>query len=90
MHRHRFPKGVEIYYGIAGGVANGACTFFLILAPQVATAWENAMIFPIFSVGIIIICNAWAQALYQERVNWWANLVCLVGLVIGTVAWDVF
>lgn len=86
--RHRFPKGAEIYYGIAGGVANGACTFFLILAPQVAMAWENAMIFPIFSVGVIIICNAWAQIIYREKVNWLANVVCLAGLVIGTVAWE--
>lgn len=86
--RHRFPKGAEITYGILGGIANGACTFFLILAPQVAKGWENAMIFPIFSVGIILICNAWAQLLYKERINWWANLVALAGLIIGTVAWQ--
>lgn len=86
--RHRFPKGAEITYGILGGIANGACTFFLILAPQVATAWENAMIFPIFAVGIILICNSWAQILYKEKINWWANLLALIGLVIGTVAWQ--
>jgi hypothetical protein len=88
VRRHRFPKGTEITYGILGGITNGACTFFLILAPQVATAWQNAMIFPIFSVGIILICNAWAQILYKEKVNWWANLLCLTGLLVGTVAWS--
>lgn len=87
VKRHRFPKGAEIYYGIAGGIANGACTFFLVLSPQLATAWENAMIFPVFSVGVIILCNAWAQGLYHEKVNWKANFVCLTGLVIGTVNW---
>lgn len=87
VHRHRLPKGAEVYYGILGGVTNGACTFFLILAPQVATSWENAMIFPIFAVGIIVICNAWAEIIYKEKVNWWANIVCLGGLIIGTVAW---
>ncbi len=86
--RHRFPKGAEIYYGILGGVANGACTFFLIRAPQVSNAWENAMIFPIFSVGIILICNGWAQWLYKEKVNWKANFLSLAGLVVGTVAWQ--
>lgn len=86
--RHRFPKGAEISYGILGGVANGACTFFLILTPQVARAWENAMIFPIFSVGVILICNGWAQLLYKEKVNWRANLISLAGLIIGTVAWQ--
>lgn len=88
VKRHRMPKGAEVYYGILGGIANGACTFFLILAPQVASSWENAMIFPIFSVGIILICNAWAQAIYKEPVNWWANALCVIGLVIGTVAWQ--
>ncbi len=81
---HRMPKGKEILFGILGGFANGACTFFLILAPQKAAPWENAMIFPVFSVGIILICNGWAQLLYKEKVNWWANAVCTLGLVIGT------
>lgn len=88
--KQHFPKGAEIYYGILGGVTNGACTFFLILAPQVASSWENAMIFPIFSVSIILICNAWAQLIYKEAVNWWANGVCVIGLIIGTVAWQSF
>jgi len=88
VKRHRMPKGAEVYYGILGGVTNGACTFFLILAPQVASTWENAMIFPVFSVGIILICNAWAQIFYKEAVNWWANGVCVAGLVVGTVAWQ--
>lgn len=86
--RAPFPKGAEISYGILGGLANGACTFFLILAPQVSEAWENAMIFPIFAVGVILICNAWAQLLYKEQVNWRANLLSVAGLVIGTVAWS--
>ncbi len=85
---HHFPKGAEIYYGILGGVANGACTFFLILAPQVSRSWENAMIFPIFSVGVILICNGWAQLLYKEQVNWKANSLCLAGLIVGTVIWE--
>lgn len=88
VKRHHLPKGAEVYYGIIGGVTNGACTFFLILAPQVASAWENAMIFPIFSVGIILLCNGWAQLVYKEAVNWWANLLCVAGLVVGTVAWQ--
>lgn len=88
VKRHRMPKGAEVYYGILGGITNGACTFFLILAPQAASAWENAMIFPIFSVGIILLCNAWAQAVYKEPVNWWANGLCVAGLVVGTVAWQ--
>ncbi|MCB1180576.1 MAG: hypothetical protein KDK55_00955 [Chlamydiia bacterium] len=86
----RIPNKAEMGYGFMGGITNGACTFFLILAPQVANIWENAMIFPIFSVSIILLCNVWAQLLYRERVNWWANGVCVLGLIVGTVAWNTF
>lgn len=81
----RRPQRVEVLYGFLGGITNGASTFFLVQAPQVAVPWQNAMIFPIFSVAIIILCNIWAQILYKERVNWWANLICMGGLVVGTV-----
>lgn len=86
----KMPKKSEVFWGILGGITNGACTFFLILAPQKATPSENAMLFPIFSVAIIIICNIWAQALYSEKVNWKANFICLAGLLIGSIAWHQF
>lgn len=86
----RWPNKSEMFYGVLGGITNAVCTFFLILAPQKAAAWENAMLFPIFSVSIIILCNIWAQLLYKERVNWKANAVCLAGLLIGTISWSAF
>lgn len=82
------PKKEELKFGMLGGIAHGICTFFLILAPQKAAPWENAMIFPIFSVAIILICNGWAQILYKEKVNWKANTLSLIGLILGTVAWN--
>jgi len=86
----KMPNKSEIMWGILGGITNGACTFFLILAPQYATRSENAMLFPIFSVAIIIICNIWAQGLYKEKVNWKANFICLAGLLIGSITWHQF
>jgi uncharacterized membrane protein len=83
--RHPLPKSSEFTYGIFGGLCQGACTFFLILAPQVAADWQNALIFPLFSVGVIILSNAWAQLFYKERVNWLANLLCLGGLLVSTL-----
>lgn len=85
--RHSKPNKKEFIFGIVGGSVNGISTFFLILAPQFAKPWENAMIFPIFSVGVIVICNVWSQILYKERVNWWANSICVLGIVVGTLAW---
>jgi hypothetical protein len=85
----RRPSRHETVYGILGGIANGVGTFFMIRATEVSTPFEHAMIFPIFSVTIIIICNIWGQWLYKEKVNWKANALCLVGILIGTLNWKV-
>ena len=83
----RKPKGAECFYGFIGGGANSISTFFLIWATEVASSLENIVIFPIFSVAIIVICNFWGQRLYQERVNWKACQVCALGLLVGTIDW---
>lgn len=83
----RMPKSGEVLYGFAGGLANLLCTFFLLAAAERASALENAVIFPIYSVVAIILTNAWGQKLYQEQVNWRACQVCMFGLILGTVDW---
>lgn len=82
------PNKSELLYGIFGGIANGLCGFFLIKAPQVVSTWQNAMLFPIYSVSIILFCNLWSQLIYKERVNWAANTLCVSGLIVGTVVWS--
>lgn len=86
----RLPRKQEVIYGFYGGVCNGACTYFLIRAAQVATPLENAMIFPIFAVSLILLCNTWGKALYKENVHWRAMAICLFGLFVGTMDWKVF
>ncbi len=83
----RAIRSQEVLYGIVGGVVNGIGTFFLICSTQSATALENAIIFPMYSVATIILSNLWGQKLYQERVNWRACQVCAIGLIIATVDW---
>lgn len=83
----KWPNREECVYGLFGGIANGASTFFLIWATEVASAMENAVMFPLFSVSVILICNIWSQRLYQEKVNWKACHVCILGLFIGTIDW---
>lgn len=85
----RLPNRHEVAYGILGGVANGVGTFFMIWSTEVSTRFEHAMIFPIFAVAIILICNGWSRWIYKEKVNWKANLLCVVGLLIGTLDWKV-
>lgn len=81
------PQIGEVVYGMAGGVCNLLCTFFLLWATERASPLENAVIFPIFSVVGIILTNAWGQKLYQEQVNWRACQLCAFGLIVGTVDW---
>lgn len=86
----RWLKKGEILYGVLGGIANGVGTFFMIRATEVATTFEHAMIYPLFSVTIIVLCNLWGQWLYREKVNWKATALCLLGIFIGTINWSAF
>ncbi len=84
----KLPTQGEFLYGILGGILNGTGTFFLIRATEVSTRLEHAMIFPIFAVTIILVCNLWGQWLYKEKVNWSACILCVLGLFIGTLDWN--
>lgn len=88
VNERRMPKSEECFYGLFGGIGNAMSTFFLIWATEAANALERAIIFPIFSVAIIVICNFWGQKLYQESVHWKACQLCVLGLFIGTVDWN--
>ncbi len=77
----------EWLYGIGAGAGNSLCTFFLIQATEIATGFQSAVIFPLFSIGTIIFSNLWGQYLYNEKVNWRACQICTLGILIGTVDW---
>jgi drug/metabolite transporter (DMT)-like permease len=87
VYEKRWPRGLEVFYGLFGGIANGLCTYFMIWATEVAAPLENAVIYPFFSIVTIILSNLWGQKLYQEQVNWKACQLCAFGLVVGTVDW---
>jgi len=87
-HEKRGFRSGEILYGILGGTANGIGTFFMIRATEVATHFEHAMIYPLFSVFVIILCNLWGQKFYKENIHWKAMALCLLGIFIGTINWS--
>lgn len=84
----RWPNRSEFSYGMMGSLAHGLGSFTMLKATEVATSLEHAMLFPIFSVTIIVGCNLWGKWFYQEQVNWKANAVCIGGLLLGTVDWS--
>lgn len=86
----RPPKRAEVLYGVLGGISNGSGIYSLFVAAEVATPWQSAMIFPLYAVTIIIICNSWGQLIYREKVNWAANALCLGGIALGTIDWSTF
>jgi peptidoglycan/LPS O-acetylase OafA/YrhL len=83
----RWPRPLEMGYGLMGGAMNGLCTYCMLWSTEVAGPLENAVIFPVFSVMTILLSNLWSQKLYQEKVDWRACQFCAGGLVIGTVDW---
>ena len=84
----RTPKKGEFFYGVLGGISNGVGTFFMIRATEVSTSVEHAIIYPLFAVAIIVFCNIWGQWLYKERVNWKANTLCILGILVGSIDWS--
>ncbi|MCE5294714.1 MAG: hypothetical protein LLF94_08905 [Chlamydiales bacterium] len=77
------PSSSNTRWGILGGLCNGACAFFFMEATSMATGVERTLIFPLFSISLIISCNLWAKALYQESIHWRANALCIVGICTG-------
>ncbi len=84
----RMLKFKEIQWGLIGGIANGISTYLLLQANMLATSMEKGVIFPLFAVSVILICNAWGQWLYREKVYWPANILCSTGILISAV--DIF
>ncbi len=83
----RLPNRDESFYGLFGSLANGLGAFLMVKGTEYATPLEHAMLFPIFSVTLILGCNMWGKWLYKEAVNWKANALCIGGLLIGTIDW---
>jgi drug/metabolite transporter (DMT)-like permease len=79
----RLPLKAEWFFGFLGGLFNGAGTYFLIRATEVATGPQNAIIFPLYSIAIIFLCNLWGQLLYKEKVHWKAMGLCGLGIAIA-------
>ncbi|CAG8586280.1 6747_t:CDS:1 [Ambispora gerdemannii] len=87
--RNDHPTICEFLYGAFGGLSNSLGSFFMILATEIATPLEHAMLFPISSVEVMIMCNVWGQLLYGEQVNWLANACCVLGVLIGSFHYEI-
>lgn len=78
----------DIKVGFLGGLFNGLATLGLILGAEYASPALRPTLFPLFSVGVILCCNIWSRRIYQERVNWGAIALCLLGIAVGSLRID--
>lgn len=79
-----WPTSKEILYGSLGGISNGLGTHCLLLATIFASSLLKGILFPLFTIGIIMICNLWSFLLYSEKVNWRANILCSAGILLAS------
>ncbi len=82
-----FPKsstGSLVKYGIVGGLINGVGGLFMLRATECAvSSSEKALLFPLYCVGLISLCNFWGKFLYKEKINWPASFLCFFGILIS-------
>lgn len=76
----------EIVYGSLGGIANFLSTCFLLLATKYALPVEKAILFPLFAVASMILCNFWANRLYNEKFNLKTNALCSFGIFMAVAS----
>lgn len=76
----------ESLYGFAGGIANFSSTGLLLLATKYALPHEKIILFPMFAVATMILCNLWANRLYKENFNFPTNIFCSCGIFMAVWA----
>ncbi len=82
------PLGLKkplVVCGVVGGVLSAISGFILMRATEVAhTAIEKAIIYPLFTVLLILLCNVWAKIVYSEKINWPANGISMAGIAVAS------
>jgi hypothetical protein len=75
----------EVIYGSSSGALNCVCTVLLLLATKSEGVLKKEMLFPIFTISVILLCNIWGMKIYKEKVNWIGIILCITGVLIGLV-----
>lgn len=82
LNRAKKIKTPEVIYGVFGGTFNALSLYFIMLSAVFAKGVEKLILFPLASVTVIILCGAWGQLLYKEKVKWAAYTLCLIGILL--------
>lgn len=79
------PSRKEWFFGALGGIANGTSIQLVAFGTLKAQMWEISMLFPLYSVSIMVTCNIWSALLYRERVFWPASFLAMAGIALGSI-----
>ena len=85
VYEKRLCSLSETTFGAFGGVTNAFSSFCLLIATKVALPLEKGLIFPCFAAVTMILCNIWANRLYQEQFNFKATCCCVIGIFLGSL-----
>ncbi len=75
----------ELMLGTAAGLFNGSGTFCLLLATKFAGPEARMILFPLFAVTVILLCNLWSKYFYREPIEWTGLTLCLAGVFIAAL-----
>ncbi|MBS0603968.1 MAG: hypothetical protein JSS60_02905 [Verrucomicrobia bacterium] len=75
----------EAVFGSSAGVLNCICTVLLLLSTKDSGPLKIEMIFPLFTVSVILFCNLWGWKIYKERVKWLGISLCILGVLVGLI-----
>ena len=79
-----FKAKNDLLVGACLGAFQICTVLALVFANQYALSWEKAIIFPAFSVMIIIATGVWRSWLYKEEVAWAGIGLCALGISVAT------
>lgn len=72
-------------FGILGGFANGFSGVLLLEAIEKANSMlENALLYPLLSIGTVCFCQFLARWWLKEELQWKANFFFLLGILLSS------
>lgn len=80
----------EVMTGVLAGALNMTSNVLLVKATQLAKPLEQAVIFPLFSVTIIMLSSLYGAVIYKENVAWKGSVICAIGIGVAICSPSLF
>ena len=78
------PSKEWMLYGVLGGLATGCSGLLLLYAiDQAHSPLENALLYPLLSMGTIILTQVFAFFAFREKLHWKANFCFVAGILFN-------